>query len=158
MKRKNDQGFSLVEVLVAIVILAAFTVPTCSALVLSARMNEKTQTLMQAQLAVSSALEDLSAKGIKVTGGELKTVVGLDGGIEWSSETQEAQEALKAADPVFAALLESRKADTVHKSTDNDAFSVEVYWVLKDADGYYEVTAISMDGAVKASTSIRKVS
>ena len=39
MKQKNNQGFSLIEVLVAIVILAAFVVPTCSALVLSARMK-----------------------------------------------------------------------------------------------------------------------
>jgi len=64
MKQKNNQGFSLIEVLVAIVILAAFVVPTCSALVLSARMNAKTQALMQAQLDVSSAVETLMAEGI----------------------------------------------------------------------------------------------
>ena len=64
MKNKHDQGFSLVEILVAIVILAAFVVPTCSALVLTAKMNEKTDDMMKAQLAVSSAVETLMAQGI----------------------------------------------------------------------------------------------
>lgn len=64
MKNKHDQGFSLVEILVAIVILAAFVVPTCSALVLTAKMNEKTDDMMKAQLAVSSAVETLMAEGI----------------------------------------------------------------------------------------------
>lgn len=64
MKRRNEAGFSLIEVLVAIAILAAVVLPTCSALVLSVRMNDKTDALMQAQLAVSSAVETLMAEGI----------------------------------------------------------------------------------------------
>ena len=50
MKNKYNAGFSLIEVLVAIVILAAIVIPTCSSLVLSHRMNAKTEELMQAQL------------------------------------------------------------------------------------------------------------
>ena len=64
MKKKHDEGFSLVEVLVAIVLLAAFVVPTCSALTMAARMNGRTEELMQAQLDVSSAVETLMAEGI----------------------------------------------------------------------------------------------
>lgn len=64
MKRKNDAGYSLIEVLVAITILAAVVLPTCSALVLGIQMNEKTDRLMRAQLAVSSAVETLMAEGI----------------------------------------------------------------------------------------------
>ena len=64
MQNKHDEGFSLVEILVAIVILAAFVVPTCSALVLANEMNNRTDDLMQAQLAVSSAVETLMAEGI----------------------------------------------------------------------------------------------
>lgn len=66
MKRRNEAGFSLVEVLVAITILAAVVLPICSALVLSVRMNERTDELMRAQLAVSSAVETLMAEGISV--------------------------------------------------------------------------------------------
>lgn len=64
MKNKHNEGFTLVELLVSIVILAAIVLPTCTSLVLSYRMNAKTDDLMQAQLAVSSAVETLMAKGI----------------------------------------------------------------------------------------------
>ena len=63
MKRK-DAGFSLVEVLVSIVILALVVVPLCTGLVMSVRMNAKADALLQAQLAVSSEIEKLMATGI----------------------------------------------------------------------------------------------
>lgn len=63
MKRK-DGGFSLVEVLVSIVVLALVVVPLCTSLVMSVRMNAKADALLQAQLAVSSTVETLMAEGI----------------------------------------------------------------------------------------------
>ena len=62
--KKHNEGFSLVEVLVSMVILAVIVIPTCTSLVLSFRLNAKSESLMQAQLAVSSAVETLMAKGI----------------------------------------------------------------------------------------------
>ena len=67
MQNKHDEGFSLIEILVAIVILAAFVVPICGALLMSNEMNTRTDNLMQAQLAVSSAVEQLMAKKINDT-------------------------------------------------------------------------------------------
>ena len=64
MKNKQDGGFSLIEVVLAMVILALIVVPTCSSLVLSFRVNAKAEALLQAQLAVSSAVEELMANGI----------------------------------------------------------------------------------------------
>lgn len=64
MKRKHNEGFTLVELLISMVILAAIVLPTCTSLVLSYRMNAKTEKMMQAQLAVSSAVETLMARGI----------------------------------------------------------------------------------------------
>lgn len=64
MKNKHNEGFTLVELLISIVILAAIVLPTCTSLVLSYRMNAKTEEMMQAQLAVSSTVETLMAKGI----------------------------------------------------------------------------------------------
>ena len=64
MKRKHNEGFTLVELLVSIVILAAIVIPTCTSLVLSYRMNAKSEEMLQAQLAVSSAVEKLMAEGI----------------------------------------------------------------------------------------------
>ena len=54
---KRNGGFSLVEVLVSIVILALVVVPLCTGLVMSVRMNAKADALLQAQLAVSSEIE-----------------------------------------------------------------------------------------------------
>jgi prepilin-type N-terminal cleavage/methylation domain-containing protein len=64
MKNKQDGGFSLIEVVLAMVILALIVVPTCTSLVLSFRVNAKSEAMLQAQLAVSSAVEQLMAKGI----------------------------------------------------------------------------------------------
>ena len=64
MKNRHNEGFSLVETLVSITILALIVIPVCSGLIMSFRMNAKTNSLMQAQLAVSSAAETLLAEGI----------------------------------------------------------------------------------------------
>ena len=63
--KQNNGGFSLVEIVVAIAILGLFAVSTCTSLVLGLRMNEKTEAMLNAQLAVSSAVETLMAEGIK---------------------------------------------------------------------------------------------
>lgn len=65
MKQKHNGGFSLIETVVAIAILGLITVPCTSGLLMSIRLNEKAQQMMQAQLAVSSAVETLMAEGIK---------------------------------------------------------------------------------------------
>lgn len=157
MKHKNDQGFSLIEVLVAIVILAAFVVPTCSALVLSARMNAKTQALMQAQLDVSSAVEILMARGITETeiNGET-SILGLAAGVEWDDPVTKVS--IQNTEPEYAVLLE--KYPDLRKSKDNECFSLNVFWLVqKDiSGGFYNVTAISKDGLVEVTTSVKKVS
>ena len=60
---KRNGGFSLIETLVSIVILGAMVVPTCTALVMTVKLNDKTEKMLQAQLAVSSAVETLMASG-----------------------------------------------------------------------------------------------
>lgn len=79
MKSKHNDGFTLVELLVSIVILAAIVLPTCTSLVLSYRLNAKTEKMMQAQLAVSSTVEKLMAEGIDAD--RAATVINQGGGI-----------------------------------------------------------------------------
>ena len=64
MKRKANAGFSLVEVLVSMAILTAIVIPVCTALVMSTRMNARSEQILQARLAVSSTVEQLMADGI----------------------------------------------------------------------------------------------
>ncbi|MBQ8800918.1 MAG: type II secretion system protein [Clostridium sp.] len=65
VRRKHNQtaGFSLIEVLVAITILGLVVVPIGSSLVLSFRLNARSGDTLQAQLAVSSAVETIMAEG-----------------------------------------------------------------------------------------------
>lgn len=67
MKHKHNAGYSLVETVVAIAILAIIVTPISTGMVLAFKMNAKTEQLMQAELAVSSAVETLMAKGIDGT-------------------------------------------------------------------------------------------
>ena len=61
---KHNDGFSLIEILVAMVLLGLIVVPITSSLLVSHRINAKTEQLLQAQLAVSSAAEIANAEGI----------------------------------------------------------------------------------------------
>lgn len=64
MKKQNNAGFSLVEVLLAMVILAAIVIPVCSGILVSVQVNTRAEDVLQARLAVSSAIETLTAQGI----------------------------------------------------------------------------------------------
>lgn len=64
MKGRRNEGFTLLETLIAIVVLGLVVVPTCSSMLVSFRMNAKTDQLLHDQLAVSSAVETLMAEGI----------------------------------------------------------------------------------------------
>lgn len=63
MKKSNNAGFSLPEVLVAIAIFALTVVPLCGSMVLATRINAKAEATLQAQMAVSSVVENLKANG-----------------------------------------------------------------------------------------------
>ena len=56
-------GFTLIEVLVAITILGLVVVPIGSSLVVSYRLNARSGDTLQAQLAVSRAVETIMAEG-----------------------------------------------------------------------------------------------
>ena len=62
-KQNKTDGFSLVEVLTAIAVLGFVVVPACTGLVLSFRVNARSEQLMRAELAVSRAVETLMAEG-----------------------------------------------------------------------------------------------
>lgn len=67
MKRSCAAGFSLLEVIVAIAILGLVVVPVCSGLLVSARINQRSESLLQAQMDVTTAVETLMAEGINTS-------------------------------------------------------------------------------------------
>lgn len=63
-KLKDNGGYSLVELMVAMVILGIITVPVLSGMLVSIKAMSYSEQIMKSQLAVSSAVETLMAKGI----------------------------------------------------------------------------------------------
>ena len=82
MKQNRNGGYSLIEILLAIVLLGAIMVPTCTSLVMSIKINDRTDEMMQAQLAVSSAVETLMAEGISGASNDYGWIKVTDDGIE----------------------------------------------------------------------------
>ena len=65
-KRVNEkEGVTLVEVLVAITVLGIVTAALGGSLVVSNRINSRSEQIIKDRLAVSSAVETLMAEGIE---------------------------------------------------------------------------------------------
>lgn len=64
-KLKERCGAALLEVLISIAILGLLTVPISSGIMMSLHINERSDDIMQARLAVSSAVETIMATGIE---------------------------------------------------------------------------------------------
>lgn len=60
----SSAGFSLIEVVVSIAILGMAVIPISGGVVLSHRLNARSEQVLQARLEVSGAVEALMAKGI----------------------------------------------------------------------------------------------
>ena len=84
MRQSNRRkgGFSLVEVIVAITVLALVVTAVTSSLTASIQFNGRAERRLQAELAVSNAVERLRAEGfdgdvetdaLRITGTEIKT-------------------------------------------------------------------------------------
>ena len=66
MKKKADQGFSLVEVIIALSILAIVSVPLLSSFAQSAKTNAKAREIMNATNLAQNIVEEIKADGALV--------------------------------------------------------------------------------------------
>ena len=132
---KRNGGFSLVEVLVAIVLLGATIVPISTALVTSLRINDRTESMLQAQLDVSSAVEHLMAEGI--TEEFCTNLMAPEDTPEWMEEENSENPRTWMASPV-------------------DRYC-EVYFdlTLDETEAFYEVYITDVNGLVEVHTFIR---
>lgn len=62
--KERTAGFSLLEVVVAIVIIGLISAPICSSLILAGRINAHSQAVMEAHLNVRTAVETLMKDGV----------------------------------------------------------------------------------------------
>ena len=138
MNKKHNEGFSLVELLVSIVILAAIVIPTCTSLVLSYRLNAKSRDMMQAQLAVSSTVETLMAQGI-----DAERVATLKANNQVNADQH----------IIYDCAWDSEKSEL--SQTDDYPEVVITITEDKSADGYVTLTVSDDDGLVTVTTQIR---
>ena len=63
-KFKERCGAALLEVMISIAMLGLLMVPISSGILMSFRINQRSDEIMQARLAVSSAVETIMAEGV----------------------------------------------------------------------------------------------
>lgn len=126
MKQKHNGGYSLIEVLVAIVLLGIFVAPTCSSLVMGYRMNSKADQLMQAQLAVSSAVETLMAEGIQYASDEYDMVT-PEGGTQKLDRFPNATVKTSVPDGYDETTAPYYKVTVTSSNEDTESVSVTTY-------------------------------
>lgn len=149
MKMKQNEGFSLLETLIAMVLLSALVIPTCASMTMSFRINQRTDELTKAQLAVSSAVETLMATGISTEmSADSKEVVLPDEG-KGIAQTGIAYRCGNYTVIIWGATLISQaQTPEAAKNPENYSFSSQAL--------YYDITVTDKDGLVSVDTTVRK--
>ena len=152
MQEKNNGGFSLVEVLLAMMILAAIVIPVCSGILLSVRMDARANDVLQARVAVSSAVETLMAQGITHASNQYD--------VERNEETGENEDLFPDVEIKTALTLgelqqeetgtqETGTQETGTQETDAEEAEAPAYYFVKVTDSKQLVTVITKIRAVK---------
>jgi Tfp pilus assembly protein PilW len=152
VKKRNIEGSSLLEIIIAIAVLAAVVIPVCSSLVLSHKVNAKTQQMLQAQLEVSAAAEALTARGIPSI--IVETTPEGEDYIPVENIEEDVPEAETPSAETESANIEEVQTDPFPNVT------VRIYGIEKEGEDilYYNVSFTSTrDPSVMVTTVIRAV-
>ena len=112
--KRNNGGFTLIEVLISIVVLGLVVLPVCSSLVMATRINAKAESILDAKLAVSSAVETMMASGIheEVSGDTSMEGVVFDTSIEETVEIDGETVPVYYKVTVTSTVLDTIKVET----------------------------------------------
>ena len=130
LQRKQNKGFTLVEVLIAMTILAIIVVPLLHAFVTSSRTNAKAKQLMKATTLAQNVMEELKANSIEEVARQFnsspertyttnKSITGM------AEEFWEAKAVTSGTEVVLTPVVTSDNADAANPATSS----------IRDIDG-----------------------
>ena len=122
--KKKNKGFSLIEVLLAIVLLGLIAAPVLQMFYSSYSVNQKSKKYLAAADLAQTVMEAISAQ----------TYEGSEGSIKVSS-TNESGDPVVVSQPVKVQGLSEYYKETISAGTTMPIYQVLTYYVGKDEDG-----------------------
>lgn len=153
-KGKNNSGFTLVELLVAIAILAIVVAPLLHSFVTGARLNAKSKKIMDATTVAQNVMEDIKATSLEELFEKTFEEKGEDGSVTEKKLVRDGHdgtytityENIMADKQLYRAevLLDTNSytSATGEALGYNDMELADIYMMDSDFDAFYEVTLL----------------
>lgn len=146
MKKKgNNKGFSLLEILVAVAILAVIVTPFLMAFVTTTSINKTTKEQQRAKFAATNVMEDIRSRAVDDV---INDSILQDDGTYLYTTTQNSD----GVDYTVEAILDPRYSldDDVPEATEFNADKmVNIYGMNSAYDGFYELDATTDNSKIE---------
>lgn len=137
-RKQNNKGFSLIELIVAVAIIALVVGPILHAFYTSARVNRTSKDILKATTVAQNIMEDIKGTPLSVLLGASSEAVVTDMGDGNYKLTYENQEIADEKYKVVVTLdAEEYKAATGEAANYNDYEQPEVYTMDSATNGFY---------------------
>lgn len=137
-RKQNNKGFSLIELIVAVAVIALVVGPVLHAFVTSMRINRNSKEMLQATTVAQNIMEDVKGKDISVLLNASGDAVVKDLGEGNYELTYEDQRIADGDYKVVVTLdAEEYKAAPGAAENYNDYEQPEIYNMDKDVNGFY---------------------
>ncbi|MBE5898745.1 MAG: prepilin-type N-terminal cleavage/methylation domain-containing protein [Lachnospiraceae bacterium] len=154
-KKGNNKGFSLLELLVAVAILAVIVTPFLMAFLTTTRINASTKEAQRAKFAATNVMEDIRSRDVDSV---IANSVKQDDGTYLYTTTQVSD----GVDYTVEAILDPRRTTTKENSPDPESDADEdeatdynaekmanIYGMSSAYDGFYELDATTDNSKVE---------
>lgn len=144
-KKGNNKGFSLLELLVAVAILAVIVTPFLMAFLTTTRINKTTKEAQRAKFAATNVMEDIRSRDVDSV---IADSVKQDDGTYLYTTTQKSD----GIDYTIEAILDPKAytEETTDEATDYNAEKMaNIYGMNSAYDGFYELDATTDNSKVE---------
>ena len=144
-KKGNNKGFSLLELLVAVAILAVIVTPFLMAFLTTTRINKTTKEAQRAKFAATNVMEDIRSRDVDSV---IANSVKQDDGTYLYTTTQVSD----GVDYTVEAILDTKAYtdDKTDEATDYNAEKMaNIYGMSSAYDGFYELDATTDNSKVE---------